>query len=42
MTTCIVSAFYEIPSKASISFYLPHLDNFFHYISQYCIFFTNL
>jgi hypothetical protein len=41
MSTCIVSAFYEIPSKASLSFYLPHLDNFFHYISQYCIFFTN-
>jgi len=41
MTTCIVSAFYEIPSKASIDFYLPHIERFFTYITQKCIFFTN-
>lgn len=41
MSTCIVSAFYEIPSKASLEFYLPHIENFFKYISQECIFFTN-
>ena len=41
MSTCIVSAFYEIPSKASIEFYLPHVNRFFNYITQECVFFTN-
>ena len=36
----IVSAYFKIPSKASHSFYLPHLTRFLKYIKNPIIFFT--
>jgi hypothetical protein len=40
MSVVVVSAYYKIPSKASHSFYVPHLQQLFRSISVPMIFFT--
>jgi hypothetical protein len=42
MNTCIVSAYYKIPSKQSHDWYLPYLINWFKTIRGNIIFFTTL